>query len=189
MKKIISVLLLVAIVLSFSACTLVRKIEKAETPSDSDKTENTTSKEDDGKKEYTVSDALNLVKQNIAEGTALSEETDIVADSDGMEYYIFASTEGDNTYYVSKEGEFLTALREDNATVKTCAETYMSKHGETDAETGFAYKVEYAGVVKNNNIYCYNFVVSLDNPAGATYKTNYLVSLDGKSSGEQVLPQ
>jgi hypothetical protein len=93
--------------------------------------------------------------------------------------------------YVSTNGIIYDSLEEANTTTLLAAETYITKHGETDEETGFKYRVEYQGLVKNRDLYCYNFIVYLEDDSSGTvnsvYKTNYLVTLDGKSSGEQKL--
>ena len=139
----------------------------------------------------------------------------VIAQSNGTEYYIFEveypekETEegtsadsgaesnaeeeknGKKTVYVSTNGIIYDALEEANTTSLLAAETYITKHGETDEETGFKYRVEYQGLVKNRDLYCYNFIVYLEDDSSGTvnsvYKTNYLVTLDGKSSGEQKL--
>jgi len=139
----------------------------------------------------------------------------IIAQSNGTEYYIFeveypekeaeddtsadSDTEADSEaeeggikpVYVSTNGIIYDALEEANTTTLLAAETYITKHGETDEETGFKYRVEYQGLVKNRDLYCYNFIVYLEDDSSGTvnsvYKTNYLVTLDGKYSGEQKL--
>lgn len=159
---------------------------------------------------YTESEASALLKDSLAseypdDDFTVIETGDMTAQSDGSEYYLFrvtlpAKTEGDEEkpaettdYYVSVNGVIYTELSEDNATVNEAAATFATKHGEKDATTGLPYKVEYQGTVKNNGVYCYNFKVFLEDTSGAeaklTYKTNYIVSLDGHSSGEQVMEQ
>ncbi len=142
----------------------------------------------------------------------------IIAQSNGTEYYIFeveypeketdeesSDTEaedaadsetaeeesGKKAVYVSTNGIVYESLEEANTTTLLAADTYTVKHGEVDEETGFKYKVEYQGLIKNLDLYCYNFIVYLEDDSSGTvnyvYKTNYLVTLDGKSSGEQKL--
>ena len=139
----------------------------------------------------------------------------VIAQSNGTEYYIFeveypekeesddttadSDTESDSEeaksgkqpVYVSTNGIIYDTLEEANTTSLLAGQTYITKHGETDEETGFKYRVEYQGLVKNRDLYCYNFIVYLEDDSSGTvnsvYKTNYLVTLDGKSSGEQKL--
>lgn len=159
---------------------------------------------------YSRSEASALLKDSLAseypdDDCTVTETDDMTAQSDGSEYYLFkvalpAKTEGDEEkpsetvdYYVSVNGVIYTELSEDNATVNEAAATFATKHGEKDATTGLPYKIEYQGTVKNNGVFCYNFKVFLEDTSGAeaklTYKTNYIVSLDGHSSGEQVMEQ
>lgn len=246
MKKIFAILLTTCIIFALTSCELIRKIEPADTAkpdenvetnetngveTDFPETENADDSDEDVR--YTEDEAYELLSESFGsdgeDSSAVIERTgDIIAQSDGTEYYIFEVTlpateesdseadgeteseteteaetedgeeteeapEGPVTHYVSTNGIVYTSLKEDNATAEAAGNTYLIKHGETDSETGFAYRVEYQGLVKNQSIYCYNFIVYVeDTSSGETqsvYKTNYLVSLDGKSSGEQVMKQ
>lgn len=210
MKKIIAIALTAALALSASSCSLVRKIEKSapdektvqNAPSD-DKTADTGETSND-KKRCTEDEAYIILSDSLKtehSGCTIEKTGDMTAESSGEEYYIFSVTlpdapkeqEGGTPYYVSVEGKISTSLEEQNTTTKSAAETFTVKHGTTDPETGYAYVVEYQGIVKNNNVYCYNFIVYLKDTSTAsserTYKTNYIVSLDGRSSGEQVIKQ
>lgn len=227
MKKLFALILAFAFVFSLASCTLVRKIEDTA----KDKTQDTENAASDTEEyntdfsesvpdteeqgEYNEDGARELLgaflKDKYTEGkftvTTTEAPTDIVADSNGNEYYIFNATipseetaesnkeplaeTKDVTFYVSSNGVIYETIEEDNITVKAAKETYVKKHGDTDKDTGFKYNITYQGTVKNNGIYCYNFIVYLeDNSSGETkltYKTNYVVSLDGRSSGEQAI--
>lgn len=238
MKKILAILLTLCVLFALTSCELIRKIEPADTAKpdenesvneenesyDTDFPETDEGAADsDDELRYTEDEAYSLLSGSLSsdeeDSSAVIERTgDIIAQSNGTEYYIFNVTlpvpeesdteagdtadsgeeteeipEGPVPYYVSTNGIVYTSLEEDNATAENAGGTYLIKHGETDSETGYAYRIEYQGLVKNQSIYCYNFIVYLeDTSSGETqsvYKTNYLVSLDGKSSGEQVMEQ
>ena len=236
MKKIFAILLTVCLIFALTSCELIRKIEPAETakPDESEQSSNTDElqtdfpetqeNEEEEVLRYTEDEAYTLLSESLntdedAPSAVIERTGDMIAQSNGTEYYIFNVTlpepeesdtdeesteaesdeeteeapEGPVSYYVSTNGIVYTSLEEDNATVNNAGNTYLVKHGEADTETGFAYRVEYQGLVKNQNLYCYNFIVYLEDTssgeASSVYKTNYLVSLDGKSSGEQVMEQ
>lgn len=221
MKKLFALILTAAFILSLASCSLVRKIEKTDSTPDStsaateqystDFSDTIDSSAESGEVRCTEEEAYafldgSLKLQYPNGGYSIEKTGDMTAQSNGSEYYIFnvtppkseedksAADSGENgatPYYVSVNGVIYTSLEENNATVKYAEEAFIAKHGETDAATGFAYKLEYQGTVKNNGVYCYNFIVYLQDTSGGqtklTYKTNFIVSLDGHSSGEQAI--
>lgn len=169
---------------------------------------------------YTEDEAMTLLEAAYsADGEnkpVITKTGDMTAQSNGTEYYIFnveypkteadseaedgaeadseseqEAPEGPVTVYVSTNGGIYETLEEENTTVLLAGATYTVKHGDKDEATGYAYRVEYQGLVKNLDMYCYNYIVYLEDDSSGTvnsvYKTNYLVTLDGKSSGEQKL--
>lgn len=232
MKRTVAFILMACVLFTLCSCTLVRKIEPAETKESvkddgGDTTVETdfseTKEEDTTAQEirYTEDEALELLVASFGDESApeITKTGAMIAQSNGTEYYIFdvkypesaesnteteaesegADSESDSeageefptTIYVSTNGIIYSSLEEANATTVQAGETYLLKHGEKDKTTGFAYRIEYQGLVKNQELFCYNFIVYLEDDSSGTvnsvYKTNYLVTLDGKSSGEQKL--
>ena len=139
--------------------------------------------------------------------TTVTKTGDMTAQSNGSEYYIFdaekvtktedSDEDGDEpettesekfTYYVSKNGIIYKELDEANITVNQAKDAFTKKYGEKDPDTSLAYSLEYAGVIKNKDVYCYNLAVYLVKDDGSKeHTTNYIVTLDGRSSALQLI--
>lgn len=212
-KNLLSLVLVSVLLLALASCKLVRKIEEKNVAVDTENTETqnydtdfqsaATSetdkavgslKDEDAAFEFLLASFGDEDKKNIT----LEKTGDMTAQSNGNEYYIIKAEktsdtdEADKTesifYYVSVNGLIYTELEEANATTSILREGFFSKYGEKDSETGAKYKLEYAGLIQNKGEYCFNFKVLLEDENGsATYKTNYIVSLDGKASALQAL--
>ncbi len=215
-KRLFSVILAAGIIVSLASCKLIRKIEKAEDSEkeysqpetlgyDTDfqsvaesETQQVTGALSDEQAAYDflLASFGDEEKKNIT----LEKTGDMTAQSNGNEYYIIKAektveegpdgSSGTETvfYYVSVNGLIYTELEEANATTSILKEAFLSKNGERDSETGLKYRLEYKGLIQNKGEYCFNFEVLLEKESGETeYKTNYIVSLDGKASATQAL--
>lgn len=215
-KRLFSVILAAGIVVSLASCKLIRKIEKDEDSEkaysqsealgyDTDfqsvaesETQQVTGALSDEQAAYDflLASFDDKDKKNIT----LEKTGDMTAQSNGNEYYIIKAektveespdgSSGTETvfYYVSVNGLIYTELEEANATTSILKEAFLSKNGECDSETGLKYRLEYKGLIQNKGEYCFNFEVLLEKESGETeYKTNYIVSLDGKASATQAL--
>lgn len=215
-KRLFSVILAAGIVVSLASCKLIRKIEKDEDSEkeysqsealgyDTDfqsvaesETQQVTGALSDEQAAYDflLASFDDKDKKNIT----LEKTGDMTAQSNGNEYYIIKAektveespdgSSGTETvfYYVSVNGLIYTELEEANATTSILKEAFLSKNGECDSETGLKYCLEYKGLIQNKGEYCFNFEVLLEKESGETeYKTNYIVSLDGKASATQAL--
>ena len=142
----------------------------------------------------------------------------IVAENDGTEYYVFnvslpkpveteATKEGDEDetesetkavemeppvpYYVSVNGVVHKEIADGNVDTLYVLETFRKKYGDTDKDTGYAYKLEYKGLLQSKDNLCYNYAVYKVNTSGAEatneYAFNYLVTVDGKLNAESVM--
>lgn len=216
-KNLLSLILVSVLLLTLASCKLVRKIEKTNADTDinvdtefsekqnydtdfqssaSSKTDETIGsiKDEDAAYEFLLASFGEEDKKHIT----LEKTGDMTAQSNGNEYFIIKaekSTVSDETektetvlYYVSVNGLIYTELEEANATTSILKESFYSKYGEKDSATGSKYKLEYAGLIQNKGEYCFNFKVLLEDEGGdTTYKTNFIVSLDGKASALQAL--
>ena len=131
----------------------------------------------------------------------------VVAENDGTEYYIYNvslpknkkadttadTADGDTTdetteiemekaapYYVSVNGVVHKEIADNNKDTAYAEKTFFKKYGETDKDTGAAFKLAYEGVLKSGDNLCYNFAVY----KGDAYAFNYLVTVDGAYSAE-----
>lgn len=146
----------------------------------------------------TKDEALALLNESFTdeekEAITVDADADMIGQSNGTEYYIFnavketenedGETESENiTYYVSTNAAVYMSLEEENATVSRAAKLFTDKHGLAD-DDGNGYKIEYLGLVMNMSAYCYNFEVYVEKGGNDVYVTDFLVSLDGHSYGE-----
>ena len=144
----------------------------------------------------------------------------IIAEENGTEYYIFnvslpitpetekpeSTDETDETetteapevkmgepepYYVSVNGVVHREISGDNVDTDYVKAAFFKNYGERDSATGFAYSLEYEGLVKNKGMLCYSFAVFETDTSGADpvdkYVFNYIVTTDGKLSAEASL--
>ena len=216
-KKLFALILIISTLVTLASCKLIRKIdtsgksEQSDTvqsesystdfpsapESDTEQQAGTLASEDEAY-EFLLASFSDEEKEHIT----LEKTGNMTAQSNGSQYYIINaektspaddSSDGEEktesvTFYVSVNGIIYTELDEANATTDIIRESFISKFGEKDSETGLKYKLEYAGLITNKGEYCFNFRVMLEKESGETeYKTNYIVSLDGKASGLQAL--
>lgn len=215
-KRLLSAILATGLVLTLMSCKLVRKIEESpKVEEDTSATETLGYDTDfqslpesdmqsasgalaDEQEAYDF--LLASFGEDDRKNITLEKTGDMTAQSNGNEYYIIkaektveeSSDESAGTetvyYYVSVNGLIYTELEEANATASILKEAFLSKNGEKDTETGLKYRLEYKGLIQNKGEYCFNFEVLLEKESGETeYKTNYIVSLDGKASATQAL--
>lgn len=212
-RILLPVVLTVLLCLFLSSCDIIRKYEApqhdaAETEEEQRNEENVADDFPDGADSsdasdetvrYTEKEARSLLLDSFTEEeketVTVDAGSDMTAQSNGTEYYIFTAEkepaeEGGEpeklTYYVSTNATIYTSLEENNANVSEASKLFCEKNGEKDGE-GRPYRVEYVGLVMNIDSYCYNFEVYVGEGENSVYKTNFLVSLDGHSYGEQAL--
>lgn len=216
-KKLFALILIISTLVTLASCKLIRKIDtsdkgrESETAgSESYDTDFQSAPESDTQEEAGTlaneDEAYDFLLASFSdeekEHITLQKTGNMTAQSNGSQYYIIeaestslpeASSDGETktvstTYYVSVNKLIYTELEEANATTDIIKEAFITKYGEKDTDTGLKYKLEYAGLITNKGEYCFNFRVMLEKESGETeYKTNYIVSLDGKASGLQAL--
>ncbi len=229
MKKIISAILILAVLAALASCSLVRKIsddtkDPAESAADSesyatDFSETEAGDEGSTSVRYSEDDAYELLSHSFpdydAENVKIERTGAIVAENDGTEYYVYnvalpkkvetkepetdenGETVEDTTeiemeppvpYYVSVNGVVHTEIADANVDTEYAKNAFNTKYGQTNASTGFAYKLVYEGLLKSGETQCYSFAVYEVDNTGETprdvYDFNYLVTLDGKMSAE-----
>ena len=95
-------------------------------------------------------------------------------------------------YYVSVNGVVHREVSTENVDTDYVRAAFLKNYGERSEATGFEYKLDYEGVLKNSGELCYNFAVYEINTSGEEpveeYKFNYIVTADGKFSAETVFP-
>ena len=133
----------------------------------------------------------------------------IVAENNGTEYYIFkvalpkkAETTKDGetketeledpvNYYVSVNGVVHSTIVDNNVDTKYAEAKFTTKYTDTDSKTGFAYKLDYEGLLQTKDYLCYSFAVYLVDTSGESaknvYQFNYLVTVDGGYNAETVI--
>lgn len=216
MKKLISLFLMICIVgTALASCDLIRKYEPAtsqdvntgdesgqdtgaaDATPDFPDTEDGNGTAEDNTVRLSKNEAYDLLIDSFTdeekESVTVDPDADMIGQSSGIEYYIFnavKATENENgetedediAYYVSTNAAIYMSLEEENATVSRASKLYTDKNGLAD-DDGNAYSIEYTGLILNGDAYCYNFEVYV----GENYVTNFLVSLDGRSYGEQAM--
>ena len=216
MKKFISLFLMICIVgAALASCDLIRKYEppvkqdvnsgdengpdtgSSNTTPDFPDTEGENNNVEDNTVRLSKNEAYDLLIDSFTdeekESVTVDPDADMIGQSSGIECYIFnavketenedGETESEDiAYYVSTNAAIYLSLEEENATVSKASKLYTDKNGLSD-DDGNAYKIEYVGLILNGDAYCYNFEVYV----GEDYVTNFLVSLDGRSYGEQAM--
>ncbi len=186
MKRITAILLVALSILALASCSLIRKAtDPADVPRAAEGGDDAEAGEP-AVKEYTVAEAIEIVKNSSSADAAVAATGKIVAENDGTEFYVIEITEGDrkSLRYVSKAGEVRGALADGNVDTSYAENAFKNKYGEENAKTGGKYKLVYEGLLKSGETYCYNFAVYEVADGNETYSFNFLVTVDGKMSAE-----